>query len=300
MRRRICKTLFYLLILAAIYAAIMSIKRVDAGTIGVITDRSGNVVRMVAGDGKKMSFVWQAALRWRYRYSTLSVSRTAHTMARIKFPELDNLKEDYYLVRASMRIAFRINPGTFHDMYALGSSGSMLDTQVSLAARDELLRVLAPYMTPGYRRDELAAALETVADTVRRDLAARLKPSGILVTSLEFRGPVFLPEKKVHAEGLVHAAALRAVDKKNEMDRMDVMNRMLMEREKNKFMYAHLNEMSRLLKDNPDLLKYIYIDKLGHDVKVILSSDASGFPALLESTSREPRKIKKKEVDNLR
>ena len=60
-----------------------------------------------------------------------------------------------------------------------------------------------------------------------------------------------------------------------------------------------LTKVSSIIKDNPQILKYIYIDKMGDNIKVIISSDKTGIPGFLgESNDINPGV--KGDVDNLR
>jgi len=63
--------------------------------------------------------------------------------------------------------------------------------------------------------------------------------------------------------------------------------------------------ISNLIKSNPDILKYIYIDRLAGNVKLILSSDKSGMPfgmSLNEDLDKtgKSKNAAKEEINNLR
>jgi hypothetical protein len=57
--------------------------------------------------------------------------------------------------------------------------------------------------------------------------------------------------------------------------------------------------MSGIIRQNPDILKYIYIDKLGGNVKVIISPDKTGITLDVDKASAE-KPVKESSVDYLK
>ena len=64
--------------------------------------------------------------------------------------------------------------------------------------------------------------------------------------------------------------------------------------------FEKLLRISSILKNNPEILKFIYIDKMGDDIKVIISSDKTGLPAMFNDSAEGTKPAAKGDVDNLR
>ena len=105
-------------------------------------------------------------------------------------------------------------------------------------------------------------------------------------------GTAVLPNQQVYNEGIAHAADLRKMDKTIEKELIDVRSAMERDRIKNEQFYGKLKEISKIISANPDILKYIYIDKMAGNVNVILSSDNSGVPAHAGEGNRSRRREK--------
>ena len=63
---------------------------------------------------------------------------------------------------------------------------------------------------------------------------------------------------------------------------------------------ARLERISKIVATNPAILKYIYIDKLGGNVKMILSSGSEGYPFGLESERTQTNGHDDRQIDNLK
>jgi len=173
---------------------------------------------------------------------------------------------------------------------------------VSSLYKEEIAALSAPFLSPVYQREILAAKMGEIIDTATKSVAAESSPIGIIIENASRAGTAFLPERIVVNEGILHAADLRRMDKNLQMDLIGAKAKVEREKVRNEQLYVKLREMSRIIRDNPDILKYIYIDKIADDVKVILSSDASGMPRMIERELEQTpaKKTKPREINNLR
>ena len=64
--------------------------------------------------------------------------------------------------------------------------------------------------------------------------------------------------------------------------------------------YEKLSRIGNMIKDNPEILKYIYIDKLAGNIKVIISSEKNAMPVIFGQDQDVKDSDLKKEIDNLR
>lgn len=300
MKNFILKTTVAVIIAGIAYLLFFSLVKIDAGMMCVVEDlrvkKAVAIVRPVAGD---FAFVWQGALPWWFVVSEVPTNRVARFDARIAVPGLEGLRERYYHLWVPLRVSYRIDAARFTGAQLLCDRGTGADGLVEKLVGRGLQRELNQYLAPVYRRDMLASQAEPALAAAVQVLEKELGDEGMVISGARLAGALSLPEMQVYNEGLAHAADLRKIDKKIETDLLDVRSAMEMDRIKNEQFYGKLKQISKIIGANPDILKYIYIDKMGANVKVILSSDNSGLPGMLEKELK-PMKGKTREIDNLR
>lgn len=303
MRRSLFQLVVVLFIAAAAYSAFMAYHRIGADRLGVVVDRlDGSVVRIIAGSDGGYALVWQAAVPWRYRVAVLPVQRTSGHTVRMSIPELENLDKDYYDLSQPLRIQYRIQTARFFDLPRLRENAKELDRYVNEVVQTSITREFFPFVSPGYRREELMNQRDALILAAAAVARQKLETHGLELMGIDSAGPLTLPVYRVYQEGLTQAAELRKLDRQAALDLVRLKGRLDQERLETAHWYDRLKGLSTILKDNPDILKYIYIDKMGGNVNVILSSDSTGLPRMLEETDRPvpPLRAKKKPVDNLR
>ncbi len=300
MKKFLLKTVAVILVAGIAYVLFFAVAKIDPGRICVVKDlRSKTIIRVVRPIAGGYAFAWQGALPWWFLISDMPAQRAASVKVKISFPELSFLKGDCYHLWVPLKVAYRINGERFSDAPKLGNNGRDLDDQVGMFFQDELQREMAPYLAPAYQPEALAAQIEPILALALKGLEVQCMTLGIEIKSAAVRGNLLLPDKAVYNEGLAHAADLRKIERAREMELIGIRGTLEHERMKNEQMFANLMKVSKIISANPDILKYIYIDKLGGNVNVILSSDSSGIPRMLENSAK-PAKGKPREIDNLR
>jgi hypothetical protein len=300
MKETVRKAIAVLVALAAGYALFFSIVLLDSEKITVIHDlRSGSVVKALRPLFWRVSLAWQGAFPWWFLVAEVPKTRAVDFKARIDMPGCEDLKKDVYHVHVPVRLKYRINAARFADAARLADNGRGVDELAEEYLRKGLQRELDPYIAPVYQPEVLAARVEeslvNAYDAVFTDCAER----GIDLIQVKLTGAATIPDRALHIEAMQHAANLRIIDNMLEKDLIEERNRVKRQILSNEQLYGKLREISRLIASNPELLKYIYIDKMAGNVKLILSSDSSGVPRLLEA-EKSLKKGKTKEIDNLR
>ena len=300
MKKFLLKTIIVVIVAGIAYILFFSVTKIDKNRICVVEDlRSKKIVRIVRPFAGNYAFAWQGSFPWWFLISDLPAQRSASFMIRITVPGLEYLKEDYYVIRVPIQAAYRIDQDKFGDVSKMVDEGRGVDDLVKKFFENELQRELLAYLTPAYQREALIAQLDTILKRMQKNLEGELKAFGIDLTDAKIIGAVIAPERAIYNEGILHAADLRKKDRGMEKELIDVRSMVERENIKNEQFYKKLLEISRIISANPDILKYIYIDKMGDNVNVILSSDDTGVPRMLEKNVN-PAKSKTKEIDNLR
>jgi hypothetical protein len=299
--KRFFKGLFILIILVCVaYALVSSIEKIDKGKMGVVEDlRTKNIIRIVRPQAGSYAFVWQGLFPCWFSFYEQPEERAALYDIKIAIPNLENLKEDYYNLVIPIRVLYRIDWQKFSDTAKLANNARDLEAMVKRYFENGLKKETLLYLYPAYQREALTNQMNSIMERIKKEVASEFQLLGLALVSATVFGSISLPDRMLYNEGLLHAADLRKVDRIIEKGLLEVRSSVAREKIKNEQFYLKLFEISKLIKSNPDILKYIYIDKLGGNVKVILSSDTTGLPTMLEE-AKMPKKGKPREIDNLK
>ena len=300
MKRSLKGFVILVIILGVVYVLLFSIERIGEGKRVVVEDlRTKKIVRVVRPLVNGYAFVWQASLPCWFSFNETQTERIARYDIKIVIPSLDNLKEDYYRLIVPLRVQYRIDWQRFSDSSKLADNGRELDDTVKLYFENALKKEMQAYLHPVYQREALALQINAMTERSGKEVGSEIKALGLVLVNAAVFGGISLPDRALYNEGVLHAADLRKMDRTIEKGLMEVRSSMAREKIKNEMFYGKLLEISKIIKNNPDILKYIYIDKMGGNVKVILSSDATGLPNLLEE-AKIPKKGKPEDIDNLK
>lgn len=293
------KTLITLLILAAagyLYSTCAFL--ISEGSLGLVENREDGSVLRVLPAGYR--FIWQGALWNRVTVLILPVRNTDLYELKIPVPPLETLESDFYSVRLPLSVTYEINPSLAGLEGTKLKRGGKPMTETAGKILESALRMeLSPYLSPNYRRHDLerdrARILEKAGEVMKKNAAGR----GIAVLAVEYAGIMQMPEMNTYYEGFRFYQDLLNIEKNNKKELIIIANNLQKEKIIHKQYLEKLGDIARLIKGNPDLLKYIYMDRLSGNVKVIISSDKTGMPFGLDFSDSE-KKQKKGEIDNLR
>lgn len=300
MKKFLLKTVIVVAVAGIAYVLFFSIEKVDKAAICAVEDlRSNRVVRLVSPAAGSYAFVWEGALPWWFLVREMPARRVAYFRAKVSIPELESLRQEYYHAWFPLRVAYRIDPSVFADAALLGDGGRGADDQVKRLFQDGLQRELQLQLSPNYQREALVARKDGIIDAVRQGIEKDCEAAGMKLESAAMTASPVIPDPAVYNEGKLHAAELRRMDRGVEMGIIESRTQAEKDRLLNEQFYGKLKEISKIISANPDILKYIYIDKLGGNVNVILSSDSTGVPPLFERDAK-PGKGKPREIDNLK
>ncbi|MCL2025496.1 MAG: hypothetical protein FWG92_01675 [Leptospirales bacterium] len=290
------KILFLLLVALSGYTAFTSYNPVREGmSVIVIEESSGNAV-YAATEGQR--FILYKAFGWKYSVETVPLRDFLTRNIRIDIPALKDLKDDTFAVIIPLKADFSVNLPELYDLNLLKNAAEGVKKSIENELRAALNFLIGDYLSPVYRDDIIRRERETILTHLKESVSAEFAGKGIVISDLKYTSPVSLPDDKRYEEGVLHLGTLRRVfienDKKlEELKGQLERNAMSMESLHNKY-----REMSLIIKENPDILKYIYIDKMAPNLKLIISSDKSALPAFLdENETKEQKTAAKKNIE---
>ncbi len=296
------KTLIKLLIklivfLSIIYGLYFSIYRSAKEEIVVLKDLKNNKVLYVFTS--PYNFIWQGSLPWEYNVSKMPVVNTAIVNIQVKIPGLSSLNDDLYLIKLPVNISYRIDKTNMPDVAFLNSKIDIENYIVDKAAI-VCQTVLMNYIDPSYDKNKILKNEKIIIETMTSELVKKIANVGIIFENIEFISPGYFPDNKLYAEGVVQNKEMRDLDFSNKKQEVLLSKKLIKEKHENELYFEKLLRISSLLKDNPEILKFIYIDKMGDDIKVIISSDKTGLPAMFSDSEDRTKPGVKGDVDNLR
>lgn len=292
------KTLLKILIVSAvIYLFVFSFYYLKNDRIGVVKDTGTGEVIIIFSD--RFNFVWQGALPWKYSIGITDTKTTIIMNVSVVIPSLSKLKDEIYIIKIPFSVSYRINTNNPPDK-AYFSDKATLDNYVKGFIEAICSSVLINYLEPVYNRSGIIKDEQILKDAMISTLLEKLKGAGIICDKLETVSKGYFPEDELYMEGLVRCKKLRDQDFENMLEEIKLKSKLATEKNAYELYFERLARVSTLIKENPEILKYIYIDKMGDDIKVIISSDKTGIPVMFGNPIDEKKSDVKGDIDNLR
>lgn len=292
------KASLILLLAVALYLYLTTVFRTSPVEFTLVRDRETGESTVL---GQGFSFVWQGAVPGRIEISRYPLRAPAFIEARVAIPPLGELEGDHYAVRIPLSVVYEVVPGVFKPAQGSDRSESRPGAaRIKELADKAFSAALGPYAEQAYDRNGIIRDRERITSDAYEMVKTRAAGAGLSVISMELVGPMVLPEQRVYQEGLAFLADLREIERRNRKEYLVLESELEREKRRKKEYLEKLSDVSRIVKSNPDLLKYIYIDRLGGDVKVILAPEKSGMPLGLSLDDGKTVEKMKGEIDNLR
>jgi len=285
------------LIVLVVYSLVFTLYSLKEHEFGLVRDaESGNVI---TGFKDRYNFVWQGALPWKFNVEKVGLKYSSIMDVSIQIPALSSLSDDLYYIRIPMNISYRISKDNLPEIsYLTGEKN--IDQYIATVAAGICSSMLIDNIDPKYNRDGLVREQKRLNDEISAEISKKLESLGIITEKLEFILPGYYPENRLYEEALVRNREMRELTFQNSKE--DIMLKKQLQKDKGEFevYYEKLNKISKLIKENPQILKYIYIDKMGDNIKVIISSDKTGIPAIFGDSADANDSGVKGDIDNLR
>ena len=296
------KTLIKLLIKSAVFASIIyglyfSIYKSGSEEIVVLKDVKNNKVVQVYT--APYNFIRQGTMPWNYSVVKISIKNSALINIQMKIPSLSSLNDELYLIKLPANITYRIDKANMPDLQYLNSR---LDIENYIVEKSSIISqtILMKYLEPVYDKNKILINEKVIVEVLTSELVMKIASLGVVIEKIEFISPGYYPDNRLYNEGLVQNKEMRDLDFSNKKQEILLSRKLISEKQQNELYYEKLLKISSLLKGNPEILKFIYIDKMGDDIKVIISSDKTGLPAMFSDSSDGAKPGVKGDVDNLR
>ena len=299
MKKLIKTILIIILVVAAGYFTYSCVVFINDGTIGIAEDTSDNVVLQVVEPG--MNIIWQSIIPGRVKVYRVPIKDSSFADISVDIPPLGNLESRYYEIKIPLVFQYSLSPGNISfDPGELKDGKKYINNTIKRIAAAEIDKEFSRYLTPAYNRGMLVLRSDELIESAFERIIKRSSSLGIELSDLSLSGNVSFPERSVYYEGVRYYNELRQLEKDNKKEMIRLQNELKKQSLTRGKYLEKLKEISALVKGNPELLKYIYIDKLGDNVKVILSSERGGVPFGLPLDEMKDDGATTGDIDNLR
>jgi hypothetical protein len=294
------KKILVVLILSLIcYTAYNCVSEVDAAYFGVVEDRNTHAVIRILKPG--YNFVRQGLMPWDISTGVYPIRYSETINIKIPIPSLEDLESELYSLKMSFSVGYEADV----DSAMLSLSGMKKDKNIfrdviEKNIRISLLKELSRYFIPVYKKSVLEKERDDFIKRVNDDVVKKSSAAGLKISRFETAGAFYIPDDSFYAEGLKYLDEIRKIERSNRKELMLLQSTVTREDIVTRKYVEKLKEISKLIKENPGLIRYIYIDKLAGNVKVLVSPDRIGMPFDSSISGDIDRGSKKSEIDNLR
>ncbi len=299
MKQLIKTILIVLIISAAGYFIYSSVVIINEGNIGIAEDTGDKVVVQILQPG--VNVIWRSIIPGRVDVLRLPVKGSSFFDVTIDIPPLGSLDSKYYSINVPIDFNYRLQPDSLSfDPGELKEGKQFIKNTVEKVTTGEINKEFSRYLSPSYNRIMLLRQQENLVASAFKNIKKKCDSLGIEITELNVSGNISFPDNATYYEGVRYYNELRQMERNNRKELILLKND-LKKKELSRDKYIDkLKRISTIVKDNPDLLKFIYIDKLGGNVKVILSSEKTGVPFGLSLEEIKDEKKTTGDIDNLR
>lgn len=299
MKKIIIIFILFTLLICLGYILASSSYKIDENYIGIAKDRdSGEAILMEPG----YNFIWQGIIPGRVDVKMVSLKDMEYFELKIMSESLEELKKDSYAVGININIIFQVDEKAIKSLYhsRLHEGAAIFREVMHRFLYGNFKEELSPYLYPRYRRSDILNDGNIIIEKAMKRFAEQCSTAGIIIDKYEIVGGFELPENDVFYEGILYSKEIREKEKNNKKELILLNGKLEREKNLNESYFKTLEEMSKIIRDNPDILKYIYIDKMADNVRVIVAPEKSGVPLGLGAGDDAFMKNDTGEIDNLR
>lgn len=294
--KKICLILIIFILVCAGYVSVNCLFKIPERHIVIAQDqKNGSIFFLKPG----YNFVWQALIPQKIIIRNYNIKNEDIFNLKINNPVFSDSESRYKFIRLDMSIEYELifdnfnftdltikqNQNIFHDLIY-----NNLQTVIN--------KEIIPYFIHGYRSSLILKDEKNIVGRAVENIKSLVNNKGIKIINYKTIGGFEIPDDDAYNKELSYQNELNELEKNNKKELIIIQSKLQKEKILNIDYYNKLNEISKIIKENPDMLKYIYIDKMSDNVKVIITSDKSGMPFGL-NLNDEASSVRYGEIDNL-
>jgi hypothetical protein len=302
------KKFFFLIIFLAIvsgagYFAYATIKHVPDGQLLIVFDTTEDRVLYSCETGWHV--IPYTVIPGRVSLYPVDTSGAFSINLELALPELTLLDDDEYSIHYGLSLEYELQTESFVPTKSfLTEPEKIIQSAVSLYARNAFTELLSNYVGSSYDPVEINNDWNEIKTSLFSRIKSGAKKQNVVITTISENSVIKIPSEEIYLYGMTLRDDLLELRKKHAINLESVQHSLDLKAIESNTYYEHLQKISDLISTNPDLLKYMYIEKLGENVEIILPQSITGFPLGLDSTEPPakavPQEQSDQDIDNLR
>lgn len=275
---------FILLVLGGLgYCAFKIVKYNPKGQFLVVADKKED--RILFSSSRQWNIVPYAIIPGRTELYTIVTSGTLDVECKLTIPELASLNDSLYDITFQMAVEYGIDVDTFAPTKNfLSNPDGIINAALSSKAQAEFVSLISAYLREGYNPEIITAEWDIIKNSLVKRLGQDAKKMGVHIISVGETDLLKLPPLEVYEYGKIFRDDLLELKKKHNLEAENLRHALDLKSIETDDYYKHLEKISALIKDNPDLLKYMYIEKLSPNVQVVVPVNEDGYAFGLDNS----------------
>ncbi len=278
------------------FGAYFTIFKVKEGEYGILVDRESGEIVSVFGPG--YDFVPRNIAFWKNSVAYGRIRGSVIFDVRVPLPGLADVESRHYSVEMKVQGKYELDLENTRDDILL-SKDSLVAFLRSMC-RDSFEAEMLPFLSPVYDTKKLEINAESVITRGFDAVKKRIGSMGVKLYEASLVGPLRVPPFEIYWEGLALAADFRKIENDSKKEQMLLENKLKKDEIEQKKYLENLREIAKVVKNNPDLLKYLYITGFSKNVTTIITPDRTGMPFGLDFSEKGSSPKARGDVDNLR
>jgi len=281
------------IIAALIYIFVQAVVFVGSGVLAFVTDAEGQMLGYLHNG---VNIVPQGIVS-KVKINYIPLNGSCDVDIVIPVPPLELIKSDHYSIKIPVAVNYTLDAKRLTlVVQKLYADSQYMPLQLQKRLLDKITENLKKYLLPYYQYNLLQANIQKELVLAIAHVKESCAKDGILINEV-ITGTIYIPDYAVYIEGRKFLNELLQQEKANTL-RLNAVQQKLKENEINNTQYLeYLEKMSKIIAKNKDILKYIYIDKLADNVKVIVTSDRN---VPLDLANESESESSKKDFDNFK
>lgn len=290
------KFFVFVLVILIIIGVYFAVIKVDENEYCVLVNKNTHEVDHICLPG--YNFVIKNIGFWRYSIACGKITSSTVLDIQVPLPGLADLDSKYYTVKVKLQIKYAIDLENASD--EILEKREELIYALKVISKESFETTMLPYWYPIYNNTNLEKSSNEIIDKSFDAIKKRCEKNGIKILELTLLTPLRVPSYEIYKEGVLLAAELRKIENDYKKEQLSLENKLKKDEIEHKKYLENLRNIANVVRNNPDLLKYLYITGFSKNVTSIIASDRTGMPFGFDFEGKDAEKRSRGDVDNLR
>jgi len=291
--KRFFFVIFLLLLLAGgAWFYVEGLVYVPAGQILVVFDEKEH--RVIGQYGEGFVPIYLKLIPGRVSLHQLDSRGALRVSLSAPLPKISELEDQLYSIRCSFSLKYSLVSDKYlitEEIINKEKPHELITSGIEELVKGSFSYSVSSLFSAGFDAEKIALEWPAQRERLFSELTSSLSKSGIELESIEQSSPLVYPTNEIYAGVLVYYDELQSLRRRHGLDNETLKGVLAGESLHLDAYCRKLEKISALIEKNPLLLQYMYIEKLGSNVSVILPASISGYPFGLDRSQNEKKDV---------